>query len=123
MCVCVHSTRTLASATTRKTTNNKNLFFSYHASSTRCCSSAIYTNNYSIANSVHPVRMRINCCCATVVTKAITPIASNRKWTIYPTVIGTYINSTHSYIYLLHTYTYIYLLLLSTVRFFESILS
>lgn len=33
--------------------------------------------------------MKINCCCATDATKAITRIASNRKWSTSPMAIGT----------------------------------
>lgn len=43
---------------------------------------------YRIVNFVRPERTKTNCCCATVVTKAITPIVSNRKWFKFPRAIG-----------------------------------
>lgn len=44
--------------------------------------------HYRIASFVRPAKMKTNCCCATVVTKAITHIVSNRKWSIYLRAIG-----------------------------------
>jgi hypothetical protein len=48
-------------------------------------------NVYSrIANFVNLVKMRTNCCCATVAIVAITRIASSRAWRKFPKVIGEF---------------------------------